>query len=174
MTMNDSWGYQPNDTHYKSTDEIIRIFADMASMGGNLLLDIAPRADGTVPVEQQEILEGLGHWTKKHASALFYSRAGLPPGYFYGPTTLSADSTLLYLFLPASSDEPYQLKGIRNEIQRIWVVGDGTKLDHDVYGKMYWSEVPGTVFFKVPESAHDKHMTVVAVLLKGKLALYKN
>jgi alpha-L-fucosidase len=173
MTMNDSWGYQPNDTHYKSIDETIRIFADMIGMGGNLLLDIGPKADGSIPAEQLKILEGMGEWTEKHEPAIYKTHAGLPPGYFYGPSTLSPDSTILYLFLPSSSTEPYQLKGIKNEIQRIWVVGDGTKLDHDVYGKMYWSEVPGTVFFEVPQSAHDQHMTIIAVLLKGKLDLYQ-
>lgn len=173
MTMNDSWGYQPNDLHYKSTDEIIRIFADMIGMGGNLLLDIGPKEDGTIPEEQSSRLNELGRWTGKHEPAIKNTRAGLPPGYFYGPSTLSSDSTLLYLFLPARSTGPHQLKGIKNKIQRMWVVGEGTKLDYREFGKMYWSEVPGTIFFDVPETVLDENMTVIAVLLDGKLDLYQ-
>lgn len=172
MTMNDSWGYQPNDTHYKSTDEIIRIFADMIGMGGNLLLDIGPKADGTIPQEQKDRLIEFGRWIRKHNTAIFHTYAGLPPGYFYGPSTLSADSTILYLFLPTKATGPYELKGVKNEIQRIWVVGEGTKLDYRIYGKVYWSNLPGTVFFDVPEKALDENMTVVAVLLKGKLDIF--
>lgn len=172
MTMNDSWGYQPNDRHYKSSDEIIHIFADMIGMGGNLLLDIGPKADGSIPEEQEDILKDLGRWTKKHAPAIYTTNAGLPTGYFAGASTLSADSTILYLFLPANGTGPFQLKGINNKIQRIWVVGEGTKLDFREFGKMYWSPVPGTIFFDVPESAIDKNMTVIAVLLDGKLNVY--
>ncbi|MGM0667190.1 MAG: alpha-L-fucosidase, partial [Bacteroidota bacterium] len=98
MTMNDSWGYQHNDSNYKSPSQVIRIFAECLSMGGNLLLDIGPKADGSIPPEQVNILEEMGRWTGKHAEAIYKSRAGLPPGYFYGPSTLSADSTRLYLF----------------------------------------------------------------------------
>lgn len=173
MTMNDSWGYQPSDTHYKSLDEIIRIFADMIGMGGNLLLDIGPKPDGTIPKEQMDLLKGLGRWTKKHEAAIFGSRAGLPPAYFAGPSTLSADSTILYLFIPWKSTGPFQIKGLKNDISRMWVVGTGTRLSHRLYGKMYWSQVPGTVFFDIPEKALDENMTVVAVLLKGKLKLYE-
>ncbi|MEJ2594408.1 MAG: alpha-L-fucosidase [bacterium] len=171
MTMNDSWGYQPNDTHYKSTDEILRIFADVIAKGGNLLLDIGPREDGTIPDEQQKILSELGRWTEKHAQAIYGTGSGLPPGYFYGPSTLSVDSTILYLFLPVSGKGPYELMGVKNEIQRIWIVGEGTRLDHRLYGKVYWSDYPGTVFFDLPESAADENMTVVALLLDGKLDL---
>jgi alpha-L-fucosidase len=47
-TMNDSWGYQPYDNHYKSSNMIIRTLVDCISMGGNLLLDIGPKPDGTI------------------------------------------------------------------------------------------------------------------------------
>lgn len=172
MTMNDSWGYQPNDQHYKSTDEIIRIFAGVIGMGGNLLLDIGPKADGTIPDVQKTRLKELGRWTAKHAPAIYNTESGLPPGFFYGPSTLSADSTILYLFLPTKATGPYELKGIKNKVQRMWVVGEGTKLDHREYGKMYWSETPGVLFFDVPEKSLDENMTVVAVLLEGKLDLF--
>ncbi len=171
MTMNDSWGYQPTDTHYKSLDEIIRIFADMISMGGNLLLDIGPKPDGSIDERQVALLEGLGRWTSKHETTIFGTQAGLPPGYFSGPSTLSADSSILYLFLPWQSEGPFQIKGLKNEINRMWVVGSGSRITHRTFGKMYWSSMPGTVFFDIPEEALDENMTVVAVLLKGQLSI---
>jgi len=174
MTMNDSWGYQPNDKNYKTSNQIIRIFSDVISKGGNLLLDIAPKPDGTIPAEQVQILKDLGRWTKKHKEAIYGTRAGLPPGYFYGPTTLSADSTVLYLFLPYKPIKNIVLRGVKNKINRIRVVGNGTKLSHKVFNKAYWSEVPGVVYIDVPEYVLDKDVTVIAVQLKGKLDLYED
>jgi alpha-L-fucosidase len=78
-TMNDSWGYQPYDKKYKSANMIIRTLVDCISMGGNLLLDIGPKPDGTIPVEQQSILRGLGRWTNKHAAAIYGTKV-LKPG----------------------------------------------------------------------------------------------
>jgi alpha-L-fucosidase len=102
MTTNNSWGYQPNDMNYKPINLIIRIFADVIGMGGNLLLDIGPKPDGTIPEEQAAILKGLGRWTHKHSEAIYGTHAGLPKDCYYGPSTLSADSTILYLFIPNS------------------------------------------------------------------------
>ncbi|HUN04905.1 MAG TPA: alpha-L-fucosidase, partial [Niabella sp.] len=68
-TMNDSWGYQPFDRNYKTPYMLINTLVDRISMGGNLLLDIGPKADGTIPEEQVTILKEMGRWTKKHAEA---------------------------------------------------------------------------------------------------------
>ena len=99
MTSNDNWGWRPNDTLMKTSNEVIRIFSECLGMGGNLLLDIGPKADGTITAEQTKLLRDLGRWTSKHAEAIYGSLAGLPGGHFYGPSTMSKDSTILYLFL---------------------------------------------------------------------------
>jgi alpha-L-fucosidase len=105
MTTNDSWGYQPNDKAWKPVNLIIRIFADVISMGGNLLLDIGPKPDGTIPAEQVAILQQLGRWTEKHADAIYGTNPGLPKDCYYGASTLSADSTIIYLFVPNSKSQ---------------------------------------------------------------------
>ncbi len=173
MTMNNSWGFQGNDKHYKTPNQVIRIFADCISMGGNLLLDIGPKADGTIPKEQVEIMNELGRWTRKHKEAIYGSKAGLPPGHFYGPSTLSKDGEILYLFLTQKPDHPIVIKGLKNQINRIRIVGEGTKLSHKVVGKMYWSEVPGLLYIDVPQEKLDPQVTVIALQLKGKIDLYR-
>ena len=173
MTMNNSWGYQGNDKDYKTPDQIIRIFTDCISMGGNLLLDIGPKADGTIPDEQVAILKELGRWTNKHKEAIFNSKSGLPAGHFYGPTTLSSDQKTLYLFLTQKPVHPIVIKGLKNQINRIRIVGEGTKLSHKVVGKAYWSEVPGLLYIDVPEEKLDPQVTIIAIQLKGKIDLYR-
>jgi alpha-L-fucosidase len=172
MTINNSWGYQHNDKKYKSAQQIISIFADVISLGGNLLLDVGPKEDGTIPAEQVEVLKELGRWTSKHETAIYGSRPGIPRTHFNGPSTLSKDSTILYLFFDYKPNEQLVLKGVKNKINRIWVVGNGTKLKYEVFMKAYWSQVPGLVYIEVPDEILDPKMTVLAVLLDGKIDLY--
>jgi alpha-L-fucosidase len=173
MTMNDSWGYQHNDHNYKTPNQIIRIFADCIAMGGNLLLDIGPKADGTIPDEQVFILKQLGRWTQKHSESIFGTRPGIPDGYFYGPTSLSKDRQTLYLFLDYQPKGPVVVKGLKNAINRIRVVGNGTKLTWKLMMKQYWSQVPGLVYIDVPENVLDDDVTVIAILLDGPIDLFE-
>ncbi|MCM4167475.1 hypothetical protein KCTC52924_01029 [Arenibacter antarcticus] len=173
LTMNDSWGFQKNDHNYKTTDQIIGIFADVIGNGGNLLLDIGPKGDGSIPEEQAAILEGLGRWTNKHKEAIYGTRSGIPKEHFYGPTTLSKDQTILYLFVKGNAGGEVVVRGLKNNINRIWVVGEGTKLSHQVLGKVYWSHYPGIKYIKLPEHVLDENMTVLALLLDGKVDLYR-
>jgi len=173
MTMNDSWGYQGNDKNYKTTNQVIGIFTDVISNGGNLLLDIGPKADGSIPKEQIDILEELGEWTGKHQEAIFGTLAGIPPEHFYGPTTLSKDKSTLYLFVKGNPGGEIVLRGLKNKINRIYVVGDGTKLRHKVVGKVFWNAYPGIKYIEVPDYVLDDRMTVIAVMLDGKVDLYR-
>ncbi len=173
MTTNESWGYYIGDTAWKTPYEIISIFADCISMGGNLLLDIGPRADGSIPQEQVDILTALGEWTGKHSEAIFDTEAGLQQGHFYGPSTLSKDSTQLYLFLQGNQSGHIMIKGLNNGIRSVEVLGNGTLLSHKVVGKISWSKVPGLVYIDVPEGVQDQYMTVLKVVLDGPLSTYR-
>ena len=173
MTMNNSWGYLKRDSLYKTPYEVITIFAEAIGMGGNLLLDIGPRADGIIPPEQVEILTELGKWTSKHEEAIFGTRAGLPQGHFYGPSTISKDSTTLYLFLAGNVSGDILVKGLDNKINAISIVGTGVPLKHKIVGKISWSHVPGLVYINVPEGAQDKYMTVLRLDLDKPLKLYR-
>ncbi|MDG3582609.1 alpha-L-fucosidase [Galbibacter pacificus] len=173
MTMNNSWGYQKNDNDYKSLDQIIGIFTDVIGNGGNLLLDIGPKADGSIPIEQIEILKGLGRWTSKHKEAIYETVAGIPKEHFYGTSTLSKDKKILYLFVKGNPEGEVVVRGLKNNINRIWVVGEGTKLSHKVVGKVYWSAYPGIKYIQLPEHVLDKNMTVLALLLDGEVNLYR-
>ncbi len=167
MTMNDSWGYQGNDKNYKTPYQVIRIFSDVISGGGNLLLDIGPKADGSIPPEQVTILKELGKWTSKHNQAIFGANAGIPRDYFDGPSTISKNGNILYLFVTGKPNGPIMLKGLTNKINNIWVVGTGVKLDHDIKMKAWWSKIPGLVFIDIPDTTLDEYITVIALQLEG-------
>jgi alpha-L-fucosidase len=172
MTTNDNWGYKVTDTNWKTPFEIISIFADVVSNGGNLLLDIGPKEDGTIPAEQVNILRELGSWNKTNGEAIFGSRAGIPKGHFFGPTTLSADSTKLYLFVSGNAEGPLLVKGLTNKIKSIRVLGNNSYLQHKVVGKISWSPVPGLVFINLPKAVQTKYITVLELSLEGPVKLY--
>lgn len=172
MTSNDNWGFH-NDSNWKTPYEVITIFTDAVSNGGNLLLDIGPKEDGTIPEEQINILKELGAWNKRNGEAIFNTVGGIQQGHFYGSTTLSKDSTVLYLFLQGKISGDITLKGLKNKIQDITVLGNGAKLNHKVVGKISWSEVPGLVYMNVPENVHDKYVTVLKLKLDRPISLYR-
>lgn len=173
MTTNNNWGYHPDDTNYKTPFEVISIFVDAVSNGGNLLLDIGPKADGTIPAEQVYILKELGKWNKKNGEAIFGTLPGLPQGHFYGPTTLSKDSTTLYLFLPGRNAGNFMLKGLVNSIKDIQIVGTTRHLKPKIVGKISWSAVPGLVFINVSPKYTDPYMTVLKLQLDKPVQLYR-
>ena len=121
LTMNRSWGYQPRDTEYKDANQLIHILADTIGMGGNLLLDIGPRADGSIDQRQVEILEKIGRWTNKHAEAIYGSVAGIGLPHFHGPSTLSKDRSTVYLFVDGRPSGELLVKGLDNAVRaRAW------------------------------------------------------
>ncbi|MDF2850942.1 MAG: alpha-L-fucosidase [Sphingobacterium multivorum] len=156
-TMNDSWGYQPFDKKYKSPNMIIRTLVDCISMGGNLLLDIGPKADGTIPEEQLNILKQLGRWTHKHAAAIYGTRAGIPFVNYGGKSALSRDGKTLYLYVYEQKPE-LQLRGLVNHtaIKEVSVVGDAS-------AKVNVKSENGTVQVDLTKVNFDQDVTVIAL-----------
>ncbi len=173
LTTNNSWGFQPHDTAFKTMDEIISIFTDCIGNGGNLLLDIGPKEDGTIPIQQQNILKELGKWIHKNEEAIYNTTAGMPLGYYYGASTLSKDSATLYLFVSNKNAGNVVIKGLENKIKKASIVSSQKILTSKIVGKISWSNVPGLVFIKMPEATDDKYFSVVKIELEGKLKLYE-
>lgn len=171
LTVNDSWGFQPQDDHHKSPRQLVRVFAETVGGGGNLLLAVGPKADGTIPPEQAERLEALGEWIAGHRPAVRHTVRGLPHGHFYGPSTLSADRRTLYLFLFDRPNEYVVLRGVRNAVRSARVLGSGTDVRHERVGGL--GEVPGWEYLYVTDDQLDPLCTVVALELDGELDLYR-
>ena len=173
MTLNDSWGYVESDRNYKSLRQIVKIFADCISMGGNLLLDIGPKPDGTIRQEDEELLLSLGEWIEPRKEAIYDSGRGLPFGHFYGPTTISRDKKSLYLFYFERPIDEIQIKGLVTPIKRVTVLGDktGTELKHKK-GRGFLT-IPGISYVELPESVANDVCTVIKVELQDEIEIYR-
>jgi alpha-L-fucosidase len=75
MTINDTWGYKKNDRNWKSSQRLIQMLSDIASKGGNLLLNIGPRADGSIPQESIDRLEAIARWMDVNNEAIHATEA---------------------------------------------------------------------------------------------------
>ncbi|KAF1298644.1 alpha-L-fucosidase [Enterococcus sp. JM4C] len=69
-----NWGYVPND-HYKSLKEIIHLLVNVVTKGGNLILGVGPKPDGTLPEEAEKLLVGLGEWLDSFGEGIYGTRA---------------------------------------------------------------------------------------------------
>jgi alpha-L-fucosidase len=70
MTLNDNWGWHAGDTHWKSAREVIKMLCETATGAGNLLLNVGPKPDGTIPEESVRILGEAGAWLRKNREAI--------------------------------------------------------------------------------------------------------
>jgi alpha-L-fucosidase len=83
MTFNDHWGYCAADQNWKRTEDLLYILVDVASKGGNYLLNVGPTAEGLIPPPSVERLAQMGEWMKINGEAIYGSH-GSAFGYEYG------------------------------------------------------------------------------------------
>ncbi|HTW93794.1 MAG TPA: alpha-L-fucosidase [Tepidisphaeraceae bacterium] len=82
MTINDTWGYKSYDTNFKSTETLLRNLIDIASKGGNYLLNVGPTSEGVIPQPEQDRLLAIGKWLSVNGEAIYGS----------GPTPFGAEA----------------------------------------------------------------------------------
>src|SRR5512142_2533820 len=99
MTMNDTWGYKSYDNAWKSPESLVRNLVDIASKGGNYLLNVGPTSEGLIPAPSVERLHQIGQWMKSNGTASYGTTASpfkrLPGGRC--TKELTRDGATLYL-----------------------------------------------------------------------------
>ena len=166
MTMNESWGYSPVDTQYKSARQLIHALCEVAGSGGNLLLNVSPTGDGSLPGEQVERLECIGSWMAEHGESVVGTTPGLEPWQFYGPSTRRGDRIYLHLLM-----KPYDTISVRGvpikRVRSVRAVGATRELPHEarcaIIDSLFNADPLGELTIAVPEVAVDPYATVVAV-----------
>ncbi len=117
MTMNDHWGYNKRDKNFKSSRELIRMLVDIASKGGNYLLNVGPTADGQIPEESIERLKAMGRWMKVNGTAIYGTQASPFEKVSFGRCTQKKDGANTHLYLEVfdwPADGKLVLEGLGN------------------------------------------------------------
>jgi alpha-L-fucosidase len=111
MTINYSWAYVPSDNTYKSTYEILRTLIEVVSRGGNLLLNVGPKPDGSLVEEEAKTLDDLAIWMTTNIESIENVLPGLEDWQYYGPSTKR--DNLIYLHNFAEPQVSVIVRGVK-------------------------------------------------------------
>jgi alpha-L-fucosidase len=144
MTLNDHWGFHAGDENWKSADEVINMLTRVANGQGNLLLNIGPRGDGSIPEATVDIFEKVGAWMDKNSEAIFGTdifgfdlmEKGDHRGDWLPHGEMTAKGSVLYLQLQ------YPVKkgniiicGIEQNIQNISLLSEDIEIEYTQEGR---------------------------------------
>lgn len=162
MTLNDTWGFKSYDNNWKPTETLIRNLVDIASKGGNYLLNVGPTKEGEIPAPSIERLKAVGAWMKVNHEAIYATSASpfkrLPWGRC--TTKTSGKDTTLYLHVfnwPA--DGKLVVPGLKNPVQSARLLATGKKLKA--------ANASDSIVVEVPAGAPDKISSTVVLKVKG-------
>lgn len=120
MTLNGTWGYSEHDQNWKSAETVIKNLVDIASKGGNYLINMGPKADGSVPVETVECFKEVGNWMHINGESIYNTTASPFKKLSWGRCTkrVEPDGVRLYLHVfNWPEDGTLLLPGLRNEVR---------------------------------------------------------
>ncbi len=165
ITMNNNWGYNSHDQNWKSTTELIQMLADVASKGGNLLLNVGPTAEGLFPQASVERLREIGQWMHVNNEAIYATQASPFKHLAWGRCTQRSidGGTRLYLHVfdwPANGK--LKIPGIFNQPQKAFFLVDKQQTALAI------NREDDALLIFVPQRAPDAHNSVVVLDLAGK------
>lgn len=140
-TLNDTWGYSRFDENWKSPERIIKLLLKINSRGGNYLLNIGPRADGTVPQPSLDILDKVGEYLRKNGESIYETRAVDQYVYDREDAVFTARPYRLYLHL-SGAERRLCFNNVANTIKKAYLLEDGRevqwKTGTNCEGDPYW------------------------------------
>ena len=176
MTLNKSWGYHAGDRNWKSPEQVIDLLITAAQGCGNLLLNVGPRGDGSVPDETVKILEAVGQWLKRGGGEAIYDsnlftfdlhdRAG-----FRGEWTLNGPLTAkennLYWMLRRYPGRSFALCGLEATVRSVHLLGESPR-------PVSFRQNGGKVTFDgLPDSPSDPLCPILRIACDRAPVLYK-
>jgi alpha-L-fucosidase len=155
MTMNDHWGYNKHDDNWKSREELIRKLIDIASKGGNFLLNVGPKADGTFPQPSIERLKAMGEWMKINGESVYGTSASLFENLPWGRSTTKPRKLYLHVF-DWPKDGRLEVPGLLTRAESVYFLAEPKKQLATSYGE-------GSTFVSVPAEGIDPVATVIVM-----------
>ncbi|RPD39647.1 alpha-L-fucosidase [Chitinophaga barathri] len=164
MTMNGTWGFKSYDHKWKSVETLVRNLVDIASKGGNYLLNVGPTAEGEFPAESIRSLKGIGAWMKVNGEAIYGTKGSPLKPQSWGRVTRKQDggNTVLYLSVfewPANGS--LEVAGLNKKIKNASVIGTNAAVK--------FSNGGDNTMFTVPAKGTNDIATVIKVELDGIL-----
>jgi alpha-L-fucosidase len=125
-TIGESYGYHKYDDDWKGPGEIIEMLVDIVSKGGNYLLNVGPKADGTIPAEAVSTLRAVGRWMDKYGESIYGTSASPIGQPEWGRCTAKAGKLYLHIF-DWPGDGQLVAKAVKSEVKRAYMLADPGK-----------------------------------------------
>ncbi len=170
MTMNTSWGYKKMDDNWKSSETLIQMLVDIASKGGNLLLNVGPTAEGLFPEPSTERLKEIGLWMQKNGESIYGTSASpffkLP----WGRCTTKKDGNTNILYLHVfdwPKDGVLRVPGLEARIKDVYLLTNPKQ-------KFAYRFKDGDLLIHAPSVIFDPVNTVVVVKTSKNMEITSN
>jgi alpha-L-fucosidase len=154
MTMNDSWGYQAADDAWKSPKQIVRNLGLCARDGGNYLLNIGPRPDGSIPEDSVRILTAVGRWMERNGQTIYQAEPCRVRSSEFAGFTRKGNT--LYMHVHFWPGETVALGGLVNKVLSARLLANGQPVEFE-------QEQFRVRFKGLPKNAPDDPVTVLAI-----------
>ncbi len=153
MTINNTWAYNKNDHDYKSEQTLIRALVEVASRGGNFLLNVGPQPDGQIQPEFQQRLRAIGDWLTLNGDSIYGTTYGPVQGVAGLRTTAKGKSIYLHLF--DWSPPTCEIAGIDARVMSAHLLANGRMLTY--------RQTEGKLQIDIPQQAPDANVSVIEV-----------
>ena len=166
MTMRDNWGYDRDDTNWKSVQELLRRISLTVCRGANMLLNVGPTPEGELMPEEIERLEEIGRWMEVNGEAVHGTRGGpFPFDFEWG--SVSRKPGRLYLHVLAWNRGGLRLNGLRTKVRRAYLLADPGR------GDLEFEQDPaaGSLRLSTPGAAPDENVSVIVLELDGEIEI---
>jgi len=165
MTMNHTWGFKKNDHGWKSSRDLVRKLIDIASKGGNFLLNVGPTGEGEIPAPSVERLAAMGRWMKVNGEAIYGTTASPFGKVPFGRATARPGKLYLHVFdWPANG--VIELAGMGSPAGKAYLLADGKPVTAQTTEE-------NVLKLQGPESVPESDATVIVVEYKGELKTVK-
>jgi alpha-L-fucosidase len=154
MTLNDSWGYQAADNNWKSSKTVVRNLIQCARDGGNYLLNIGPRGDGSIPEESVRILTEVGNWMSKNGDTIYKSDLCEPRRSAYASFTRTGNTLFIHVHFWPGGD--VNISGLQTKVTSARLYATNQKVD-------FKQDPYQLKIYNLPQQAPDQSVTTIAV-----------
>jgi len=158
-TLNNSWGFNLNDDHYKSVHDLVHYLVRAAGNNANFLLNVGPMPNGEIQPEFVERLRSLGDWMQKYGDSIYGTRGGPIAPTVWGVTTRKGNTVYIHVLEPISPS--LALPALPGPVRSARLLRDGSKIE--------FAENSYGLLLKLPARAEDEYDQVIALELASSV-----
>lgn len=165
-TTNESYGYSKYDNSHKPASHFIRLLANAVSRGGNLLMNIGPKGDGSFDTKDQRILDSMAIWMKKYENSIYKASSSPLPLQSWGAITRKDNLLYLHVF-DWPKNNKLLIGGLKSEVVKVYNMVDQKKR------ALKTIRENGDLYVLLPKQAFDKVDAVLVMEIKSPLQIEK-